>query len=849
MTTEALNGDMVSQMGFSQPLYLLLLVPLLAYLIWYVRKGGWSRKKLVFLAVRTLMVVLAVLALASPVTYRSREVVEDVPPVTVLVDSSASMGMYSGSRELGQLLYSELQSAVGNLSDESEVNIEYFSEGNRTALGDALYNNMIKYGGEQTSVVLVSDGRSNHGRNPLDIARAMAETNSTVYAVAPDKGGEDIYINSVIGDGKIPSNIDYDLTVVVGSTGARGASYELLVYVDDIRKFNKRFTQEELEKTIQLSLRMQDVGVHEVRLELDASGDSFPENNAYYKTVEVVEKPEILVVTSNRSSPMLQVLNELYDVKVTGRVDNDYGQYAGVIFDNVNAKDLPRDRVNKIKKYVLDGNGVAFVGGRNTFEYGGYNNSFIEGILPVTSTDKPTERRRELAVAFLIDVSESTEYGIGEDSKIDVEKALLLRMLRTLNANDSVGVIAFNTLPYSVSQLSPLGPKFTEVEDRVLRLKFGGGTKLLPAMEAADSMLRGQTVDKYVIILSDGVIQGSRRVLNLNKAAEMRDRGVEIYAVGVGFDTDEGFMQELARSGGGQYFKSEPGERLKVVFGEAEDEKDADKTPVVLSDEYHFITRNLFELENAGASVQDFNKVYEKNVAQMLLSTKGGKPVLTVWRFGLGRVAALTTDNGLVWSPELMKVDSGRVVTGMTNWVIGDLEKGKAVRVNAPDVHLGDGVEVAVVSDSQPSLQVRNYETLEEPQVMLTRNGLMTYSGVFTPQSQGFYGVRAVASGEEDLDAAAVNYPREYNSLGVDEDTLMRVSGVTAGRMYSSDEVGAVVSDVLEKAREKAVKEFREPVDLWTYFAAAALIIYFLDAAARRIMVFLRRNQSSTQPT
>jgi Mg-chelatase subunit ChlD len=829
--------------GILHPEYLLLFPLLLAVFAWYLRKGGFTRAKLGFLAVRAVIILLIAAAMASPVHYNSRKAVEDVQPVTVLVDSSSSMGMYPEARGMGYTVFERVRAAVGNLSGKSQdVRIEFFSEGNRTAVGDAIYHSLVQYGGQPTSIILVSDGRNNAGRNPSDMAKIMAETNSTLYVLKPEKASDDLFIQSVSGDKKIPSNTQYDLLVRVGNTGFKEASYDLSVYVDDLRKFNKRFTQSEPAKDIPLSLSMKDIGLHTLKVEIEPAKGTFGENDALYKAVKVVQKPKILLVTANQTSPLSQVLERLYQVDKTRAVDQDYTKYTTVIFDNVNAADLDRNRVNRIRKYVLEGNGVAFVGGKNSFEYGGYNNSFVENLLPVKSTDKPAERRREFAVLFLIDISESTEYGTGKDSKIDVEKAVVLGMLRTLNANDSVGALAFNNNAYVISPVSAIGPKFDELQDLILRLRFGGGTDIQPALEAADGMLKDYTIDKYLIIVSDGNIRGTRMQLAVNKVAQMHDHGIKVFTAGVGFDTDEAFMAAMAQAGGGQYFsiKSDPQTRLKITFGEEADDKSKDRTPVIRADEYHYITRNLLELDSTGASVLGFNKVYEKNVAQMLLSTRGGKPILTVWRFGLGRVAALTTDNGLEWGQDLVKVDSGRVVSGMTNWVIGDLEKGGKVRVNSQDVHLGEPVSVTVTAQSQPQVEVKNYATMDAPQTILTRTGVMSYAGAFTPKEGGFYGIRATAGQDKDTDAVAVNYPAEYAAMGVDDDLLMRMAAATGSRLYGPDEADALVDDILGRLRESSTKELKDATHIWPYFAAIALAIYFADAAARRLYAILR---------
>src|SRR5674476_1375729 len=57
----------------------------------------------------------------------------------------------------------------------------------------------------------------------------------------------------------------------------------------------------------------------------------------------------------------------------------------------------------------------------------------------------------------------------------------------------------------------------------------------------------------------------------------------------------------------------------------------------------HFITKNV----NLTSNITGYNDVTPKAGAERLVITStNGKPVLTTWRFGLGRVAALTTDNG-----------------------------------------------------------------------------------------------------------------------------------------------------------------------------------------------------------
>ncbi|MCX6694826.1 MAG: VWA domain-containing protein, partial [Candidatus Altiarchaeota archaeon] len=531
----------MSKFAFKNPLYLLAAIPLIVFFWWYLKKGGkMNQKRVLFFAVRAVVISLICLALAEPVWVETSRTIEDMPPITVMVDASGSMILFNETEPLGHEVYGRVKSLAGNITSKSDkISLEYFSEGNRTAIGDALYYSMLKSEDEGGIIVLLTDGNNNYGRNPLDVARALSEANSTVYAIRPGKAGRDVYIKDVIGDKKIPSNSEYQLIITIGNTGFLEVTYDINVYVDNVKQFGKRFTQNEMEKSIELQLNFQETGVHEIRVELSTVGeDSINSNNVYYKTVEVVEKPRILVVTNSSTNPLMSVLKRLYSVDEVRNPPEDYSRYTAVVLDDIPASQLDRNTVNKLKQYVLRGNGLAVVGGKHSYEYGGYNSSFIENILPVMSTDKPKERRKEIAVAFVIDRSGSQQERVvgAKDSSIDIAKAITLKLMRKLAENDSVGVMAFDTLPHEVSPMSPIGPKRADLEDRVLRLQAAAkdGTEPTTSLELARNWLKQYTGDKYVIFLSDGQYSRSTLPKIIAQAEAMKQENIKVYVVGVG---------------------------------------------------------------------------------------------------------------------------------------------------------------------------------------------------------------------------------------------------------------------------------------------------------------------------
>ena len=174
-------------------------------------------------------------------------------------------------------------------------------------------------------------------------------------------------------------------------------------------------------------------------------------------------------------------------------------------------------------------------------------------------------------------------------------------------------------------------------------------------------MLAGKDGELDAIIISDGAIKESYDP-SLQAAKELKEMGVNLYFIHVHSlaapsQTDlntkefyaESLMQELGLEN--NYKRINLTERADISFESTEksqeDEKQQQEGPATYSlyaySPDHFITKNV----NLTSNITGYNDVTPKAGAERLVITAtNGKPVLTTWRFGLGRVAALTTDNG-----------------------------------------------------------------------------------------------------------------------------------------------------------------------------------------------------------
>jgi Mg-chelatase subunit ChlD len=825
--------------GVEEAYLLLLILPIMLIFYRYISRGGMNRTKWFFLASRLLIITLIITAIAAPFITKVNREFKDISGITLLSDLSESMKVTDVNKDVTEKLYSGVSSAISNLTGKpASVELRYFSEGNRTAVGDALYQETLRGNKEKNLLVLLSDGNNNYGRDTESMAQILANSNITLLAVMPQVQHKDIYIAAMSGDKKTPANADYTLRIDVGKTGSGIAQYSLDLKVDDaiIHAINSVVQPEDI-KTFTITFSVKDAGIHKITAAIrPTSEDAVRINNEMIKSVDVVERPQVLLVTGSASSLLSDLLKDNYDVTAVSSPTQDYSKYDVIYFDNVPGASIDSWVTNSLNEYIVDGNGLVVVGGDKSYERGGYHNKQIETLLPVIATEPPEKKRRELALIFLIDISESTGYGLGGVTKVSTEKAVAINIIRQLDDNDLVGAIAFNVGAYTISPLGRLGDKETDLTTRISSLMFTGGTDMKAALNQADLMLEGFNGKKYVIVISDGVLKKlAEEEPTLAKIKAMNDKGAIIYSVGVGFDTNEKFMQKIAEVGKGIYFKPEDYERLKIEF-EDKDNTKKDQYKLTVANKYHFITRDL---KNYYPSIKEFNGVTEKSVAQVLITTDEKMPVLTVWRFGLGRVVAFTVDNGLQWAPNAYYSNNGELISATTNWAIGDLEKRKRVNIQTSDVDFGDKATITIKSDKVADLAIQDARGTRGS-VLLKQTDVNMFVGSFSPDAPGFYMIKAVSSLGEDTDAFAVNIPTEYRALGVNAAELNSLTKATGGRTYNTSQMNELEADLLDYTKETAYKETIEKTPLQVYLMAAALGLFFIDVISRRVLDIIR---------
>jgi len=377
--------------SLEHPEMLLLIIPVTIAGFYLLRK---TKTKIV--EWRMLVAFLLILALAAPFTTVTQTVNEDNPSLVLIQDKTSSMGLFSN--ETGADLYKALA------ADTSTTLVQL--TGDKTNLGDAV----TQYSGTGNQIVLITDGNNNSGKSLVDALGFAKETNTSVYLVEPELKTNDLSVE-ILGDKSVVVDNPNEFDIIVRQASNQSVSYSYEAYVDGELSQSGDVTQNSTQYSITPNLRhtFSTLGAHNISVKITPSGEDLNSiNNEYYKSVYVIPKPKLTLVTSEPNSPLAQILNKLYNTSVSTTYPgaSALNSSKALILDNQFADNLTETQVKEIRKYVTNGGGLVVVGGERAYNYGNYLNSSFEKILPVLS--KPSEYKGGRNLVLILDVSPST---------------------------------------------------------------------------------------------------------------------------------------------------------------------------------------------------------------------------------------------------------------------------------------------------------------------------------------------------------------------------------------------------------------------------------------------------------
>jgi len=777
-----------------------------------LRKG--AKNGLIFS--RTLIVALLITAMAGPYYPITTTELDVTPSITVLSDETRSMDIFE--KGAGQEIYDMLL-------QQTPARMESM-RGLRSDIGDEIVASSI--GGDH--IIVVSDGNNNFGKELGESIDFVAGTGTSVYAVTQQPLDNDLSVQITGARTAVLGNENL-LGIEVRQAGGQ-ADYTLDIMVDEVTEHSETISQNGVMKTVSFSNTFYSLGPHVVTAEITSKDDLRPDNNVFNKTIYVVPKPRILLVTLDTKSPLLQILKSLYDLDTASTPDGiNLSDYKAVVLDNLNEGRISSAAVDNLREYAASGGGLMVVGGDNSYDKGDYLGSELESVLPVESY--ASAYAGSVNVVLVLDISGSIDH----HGALDDEKAMAINLLQDMGRDTNVGVVAFGGDAVQVSDgVLPMSSHANRdaLVDKVSKLRKGlGGTSIDEGITIADGMLDNTSGQKYMLVFSDGAVkdsfEDSKAVISGLDTTEtemifvmIKTNVVNSFDVKTDNNKGEYFLKVLADQAGGDFMQLETYQRPDLTFGrESPDlpEGGPDAYAIVRLDEEHFITRYL----NITGSISGYNDVTQKVGASRLVTTSMGKPVVTSWQFGLGRVVALSTDNGNLWAGGLYSGENARLLPSMINWAVGDPRPDDGIVVFSSDMSLGSPGTITIRSDEMPDV------TFNGQDVPVIQTEERTFEGVIEPEEMGVLPIKVSIDEVTLEDIAAVNYPLEYRDVGNNPEFLEAVKR-NSGGVYTMEQVRSMLFNDI---RENSVITTVEHGSLGWIPLLVALLIFLMEVIIR----------------
>ncbi|MCP3975018.1 MAG: VWA domain-containing protein [bacterium] len=584
-------------------------------------------------------------------------------------------------------------------------------------------------------------------------------------------------------------------------------------------------------------------GALPIRAEVVAGFDAVAENNVSEVIVEVLGAAHVAIVegTIGDGAELARAL-EAGDMMATTLAaipsSAELLNYDAVVLVNVPA---PADiQADDLASFVEDlGRGLLVIGGDNAYGLGGYVSTALERILPVTSNPDDLIRRQPVAEVLVIDTSGSMadcHCGDGGEhdpsqqggvSKTDISRAGAGLAISALQDSDRVGVLAFTS---GTRWALPLGTKPDEasIATALGTLTPQGDTEITPALrEALDSLKDAPEEIRHIVLFTDG--WGNDTNL-LSVSQEIADAGITLSVLGTGEGSGE-TLRRAAAIGGGQFY---PGRDLQAI-------------PDIFIEETLRVSRPLIAegafLPAIGAASQvtigltatpalrGYVLTKAKPTAAVPLEVGPGDPLFATWQRGLGRSAAWTSDATVRWSADWVEWDGfvdfwGRMVSDV-------LPPGRdtppSVRLDGGALEIEyqaavplDAIAIATIRDTDGSVTMQPMQRVDE--TTFNTRVPVGAAGAYWVAVQVEDASGTIASGSGGVVAG---YADEFAFRDPDPALAEDIATATSGR----------VDPPAASAFELAPSRGDAASPLWPWLAAAALALFMIDVALRRLVV------------
>jgi uncharacterized membrane protein len=594
-----------------------------------------------------------------------------------------------------------------------------------------------------------------------------------------------------------------------------------------------------------------------------APDDVNPQNNRYVVIVDVLPTPQVLIVADQpawaevfaKALAVHEIKSKIVEPKRAPYYLKDWLAYSAIVLMNVPAIELTTLQQELIEKSVAEhGRGLLLLGGENSFGPGGYYETPLERVSPLSSR-VPRDAPR-VAIAFVLDRSGSMQRNEGGATRLDIAKQATVSAIRLLHPDSLVSIIAFDS---EAKLLMALGPaKDSAAVTKALgELEPGGGTAIYPGLVEALHQLDGvDATAKHIVVMSDGLTQPGD-FPGILKA--ISGQGVSVSTVSIGEGADGAMLADIARMGKGAFhstqdFKALPSilsQEALLLSGKPVEERTV--TPLWVDRNTEFFAG----LPDRMPTLNGYVLTTRKPQADLHLVVNDARqepvPLFASWRYGNGRVVALTTHGAGAWThawedmaeyPLLWSQTLRHIFPGVGEGVFPRLtqhgdEVDVAVEVLNPEGAPREGVKVTASLARVSRLEPAAPTTLDASPLALVETTPGQYHGHFLLDGPGDFLLRASADQASAEVPLSVSYPAIYRFTRADADRLAALDMATGGDGLANRE------QLFPDGAWRLVAR-----NLWQLWIAAALALFMAELVIRYASGLIgRRRERKSAPS
>lgn len=325
-------------------------------------------------------------------------------------------------------------------------------------------------------------------------------------------------------------------------------------------------------------------GVFDYKVEISATNDRSPYNNAYLFTQTVAGKRNVLLVTELKSD--VTALSELYsetaelDPYVIGNGSKDVpytvedlSQYDEIILSNVDIR-----KINNIYAFVDSLDVVISQYGKSLITLGDLSMqnkddeifTKLEELLPVSFGNANKDAK---LYTIILDISRS----MNDSSQLIVAKDASIKLLSLLDDDDHVALVTLAGSAIVEQTPERLGDCREELYKKIQNASPTQGTFIGEAMRMAYDHIKALPfAEKQVMLLSDGLTFTHEPEDATQIAKEMHEDGITVSTVNVlsgNVSQSVRLLKGIAENGGGNYYLLDRAENVAdLVFATIADD-------------------------------------------------------------------------------------------------------------------------------------------------------------------------------------------------------------------------------------------------------------------------------------